>query len=362
VTYSAIAEQPKHRRIYEDLRRRVIARDPGSRLDSIRTLMRSFAVSQVTITKALEALRNDGLLDNRPGAPITVTAEVLKYRADAKPVFAMVTPNWASASFSRVESEFLQRQEADGFIGEVIRFPWQDDVIRKLPPQKFDGLIIMPSANLLTVEQIRILNSFALPYVIFGQQLRNLDVSAVYSNNEFSAAQVADHFIKLGHRKVALMVTEPRIENIEDRISGFCNYCKLNACQVETIDCQVANGEDAVSKTYHVMQELLQRGRLPFTALMTISEAPCLAVLRACHEHGIRIPEELSVASIGNSENSEFYYPSLTTVASDHGAEIARALQALHQLRGYPAGKRPIIKACIETRLLVRRSSGVCCE
>jgi LacI family transcriptional regulator len=68
---------------------------------------------------------------------------------------------------------------------------------------------------------------------------------------------------------------------------------------------------------YRVMRQLLEEGKLP-DAILFQGDVWAQGALRACAEHGLRIPEDLMVAGYDNDPGSSAGFIPLTTVAQSH--------------------------------------------
>lgn len=97
--------------------------------------------------------------------------------------------------------------------------------------------------------------------------------------------------------------------------------------------------------------------RIPdVTAVFVASDEMAFGVIRALHEAGRRVPEDVSVIGFDDIELAEYCSPSLTTVAQPF--ELIGAQAVAHLLRGLAdPGALPEPRA-IEPRLVVRASTG----
>ena len=63
----ASADQPLYRQVIDNLRIDIANKTPGDRIDSEPQLSRRFGVSRFTITRAIEILVDEGLINRRQG-------------------------------------------------------------------------------------------------------------------------------------------------------------------------------------------------------------------------------------------------------------------------------------------------------
>lgn len=90
------------------------------------------------------------------------------------------------------------------------------------------------------------------------------------------------------------------------------------------------------------------------TALFVANDTMALGVLRAMHERGRRVPEDLSVVGFDNVPDSAYYWPALTTVNQDLARIGREAVDlAVRSLRGETNPST----ALIDPTLIVRSST-----
>ncbi|MEY9851877.1 DNA-binding LacI/PurR family transcriptional regulator [Leifsonia sp. EB41] len=98
-------------------------------------------------------------------------------------------------------------------------------------------------------------------------------------------------------------------------------------------------------------------GRIPeVTAVFVASDEMAFGVIRAFHELGRRIPEDISVVGVDDIALAEYCSPSLTTVAQPFSKMGELAVQ--HLLRYMADPEVTLAPASVEPHLIVRSSTG----
>ncbi|MFQ6141921.1 LacI family DNA-binding transcriptional regulator [Streptomyces seoulensis] len=98
-------------------------------------------------------------------------------------------------------------------------------------------------------------------------------------------------------------------------------------------------------------------GRIPdVTAVFVASDEMAFGVIRALHELGRRVPEEISVVGVDDIALAEYCSPSLTTVAQPF-AQMG-GLAVAHLLRHLKDPDAPVEPASVEPALIVRGSTA----
>jgi LacI family transcriptional regulator len=87
-----------------------------------------------------------------------------------------------------------------------------------------------------------------------------------------------------------------------------------------------------------------------------------LGVLRAAHQLGRRVPEDLAVVGFDNIPESAYFWPSLTTVRQHLLEGGSLAVQELHRMIEAQQQDEEILSQpaiLLQPELIVRESSGV---
>ena len=319
----------KSEQLYQSLKEQLIASTPGSSFRTVRSIMDDFGVSQATVANATRRLTREGLLCKHGRRCMEVSPTVLRYRKGAKPVYCLAVPRWPSEYYNMVEMCFLESAEQLGYEYEVLYFDWRQHVPRKLEQPKVDGLIVIPAPRLMVSEDTNALNSLGIPYVIFGGHLPGMALNSVSNDEAYTGAVAAHHFCELGHRKLAVLFSEPVSEGLLARTKGFRQFAELRGCSVEEINCGISAGEDAVEKSYLYLRKLWAERKPDFTALFVLSDSTAFSVYQACYECGITIPDQLSVVVAGEAWNLAYRAPALTSIGINHVRLIEEAVRLL---------------------------------
>ncbi len=306
----------KHETLYRELKKELLGFNPGDKIPSVRDIMQDYSVSQATVTKSTSRLQNESLLEKSLGLGTFVTNEVLKYKKDAAPIILVATPRWNSPVNVAIEQNFELAEKECKFSTVFMHYDWHQNVPLKLPEQKIDGLIVIPSGE-ITQNSVAQLEGFNIPFVVLGCFMEHMAINSVNGDGQFTGALAADHLIKFGHKKIALVISEPKVNDTKERINGFLQYCMLQGVKAEIIDCGIQRGDSSIEKVYHTLKNRLKQSQFDFSGIFIINESAVLGAYKAFTENGISIPEDISIIGVGNEMDSHFYCPALTTICSN---------------------------------------------
>jgi DNA-binding LacI/PurR family transcriptional regulator len=116
------------------------------------------------------------------------------------------------------------------------------------------------------------------------------------------------------------------------------------------------NGDFERNTAYKVMNEFIATEKqVPFDAVFAGDDDAAIGVLKALHENGYRVPEDVSVVGFDDLGFSAFLTPPLTTVSAPTEAVGRIATEQLFSLfdKQSPEGV-----TLLPTELIIRRSCG----
>jgi len=163
--------------------------------------------------------------------------------------------------------------------------------IRLLERRRVDGLLIS-LADEADPDALAALRSLSVPWVLIDREVAGVDgSSAVLADHELGMREVVAHLGALGHRTVGLAAGPLNVRPGREAVRAF-----RAACDEVGIEALAATGPFTAEHGYDAANRLLAGRPVP-TALIAGSNQIFPGVLRAIREHGLRIPQDLSIAT-----------------------------------------------------------------
>ena len=225
--------------------------------------------------------------------------------------------------------------------------------IRSLQTRRVAGTIMLiPSPQ---DPRIQALLQAPLPTIFIGSMLQGQHATYVKSDNIDSARLLTEHLLALGHRRIAFLAGLATSLSGMERLLG-CNQALAQAGIALESDLVRQSGWD-MEESYKAASQLLDE-RQDFTALVAASDVMAIGALRALNEHGLRVPEDISLASFDGIELSEYTLPPLTTMWQDREAIGRGAVRLLvSMIEGNEQEQMSPSPLIVPTRLVVRGST-----
>jgi DNA-binding LacI/PurR family transcriptional regulator len=219
----------------------------------------------------------------------------------------------------------------------------EDAVNRHLDQQVGGIVVIVPVVS--AAEAIREVPADK-PLVAIGGD-RNEAITSVGIDQVQGAIEATQTLLDAGHRTVWHVSGPADVFDSMDRIEGWRTTLERAGAEVPPIitgDWSSAGGYEA--------GKMLARIR-DVTAIFAANDQTALGILRALHEHGLRVPDDVSLVGFDDLPESEFFIPPLTTVRQGF-EEVGR--RALRMLVTQMEGQREVFHELVPPVFVPRQS------
>ncbi|MBP2167436.1 DNA-binding LacI/PurR family transcriptional regulator [Erwinia toletana] len=270
-----------------------------------RVLNHSAKVSAATREKVSAAMLQLNYVPNR-------VAQQLAGKATRS--IGLATTDLMLLAPAQIASAIQHRAAALGYqlviaMADLPGFPSAQAAVNDLLAQRVDGLLLnLPLQNdeALALDKL----TGQLP-CLFMDVASDATVNRCQFSASEGARQGVEHLYALGHRQIAL---------INGPLTSVSAMQRFQAWQRALAGYQLAphsvhQGDWSAQSGYQAVRSLLP-DNLP-TALLVANDQMALGAMRALHQHGIRIPQQISVVGYDDTAESAWYQPPLTTIRQD---------------------------------------------
>jgi LacI family transcriptional regulator len=192
-----------------------------------------------------------------------------------------------------------------------------------------------------------------LPCVAVDADLGGPRTGLVMSENREGAAEAVRHLRELGHERIATITGALRTLPGAERLEGYRD--EVARLGLPLRDEYVREGDFYDESGYRCTRELLGLDDPP-TAIFAASDLMAAGALRAAHELGVRVPQDLALIGFDDIGLASLIQPQLTTVRQDMHALGEAAAEALSRMIDDPDAAP--VRRLVPTRLVVRSSTG----
>jgi DNA-binding LacI/PurR family transcriptional regulator len=217
----------------------------------------------------------------------------------------------------------------------------------RLSHQAIDGLIIM-RAERVTLDSLSLPAGMAV--AVSDSRLVG-HYPAVAADQVQGSTEAVRHLLDLGHRSIHHIAGPATSEPARVRAATWQRILEEAGMRPS----RLWRGDWSARSGYLIGQEIAQDPSI--TAVYSANDEMAFGLLRALHEHGRRVPEDVSIVGFDGIVLSEFSSPPLTTVKQDWrriGQELVRLV--LEQIR--TTATIPRDRVLIPTELVVRGTTA----
>ena len=293
---------------------------PNDRFLTEKELCEIHGVSRQTVRQALMCLENDNVISRVRGSGAFVASGFTQ----SEPVGQMrnigvISTYFNDYIFPQIVTGIESVLNDSGFSMQLAithnKVVEEQQALQSMISGGVQGLIVEPSKSALPNPNIALYDELRrkkIPVVFFNAKYPWSDYPCVALDDEAAGRIATDHVFDCGHRKISGIFALDDIQG-HYRYSGFAKSCIAHGLR---------NAEDNVmwfatsdkNSVFTCGETRLLELVSQSTAFVCYNDNIAIKLLQFCKEHGIKVPEELSVVSIDDSKFASICDVPLTTV------------------------------------------------
>ncbi|HEY9473980.1 MAG TPA: LacI family DNA-binding transcriptional regulator [Mycobacteriales bacterium] len=253
-------------------------------------------------------------------------------------IAAMLVPNLANPYVCGLIKRVLHEADRAGYRLIVADSDENDEIEFSLGVnllQRGDGLIVYAPRG--DVETVEALAEYGKPVVVLNRPVDTPNLSTVVVDEYHAMCQLAQHLADLGHRRVAYLHGPARSWRDAQR------WRAVSGLSEQGVEVTAIDSCGALRDGYDAVPTALAAG---CTAVMAFDDLTAFGVLSGLRDHGLRVPEDVSVTGFGDVPLSRCVSPTLTGACGRQLEAGTAAWQSLaSMLDGGPPGSRIVLRA-----------------
>lgn len=325
-------------------------------------------VSRATVSYVVNGLTEGPIsITNETRRRVLKAIDELGYQPDAMAqslrsgttkTIGLLIPDMHNPHYWQIASGVEQEAQNEGYDLLLISASLDPDrelySIRSLSRRRIDGLILLLTFAHNINDEIERLVQRRKPLVMMNAGMANIHgIDVVETSYYEGAVQLMDYLIASGHRRIGMIYGVAHDGMGLDRLTAY--KVALQKAGLPGDDNLVEHCGTTLEEGYKATGRLLNRSPRP-TAIVIINDLLAVGALRAAAERGLRVPEDISVASFDDIDLASYVNPPLTTVRMD-AEELGRTSARLVFSRLVNPKLAPQ-DIHIASRLVIRSSTG----
>lgn len=307
---------PVYRRLTDYYRQRILTQQlvPGQKIDSINRIMERHRVSRETAKQVQELLRKEKLIVSIPGKGSFITPQ-----APIKKIWGFIVPAFSSNMENLVmqlRTEALQRGR------ELIHYLTYNDpseeerLVGTMIREGFEAIIIVPVSNeSLTADFYRHLIPGRTRVILTDHTMAGSWFQYVVQSYDLGIRRALEYLVSQNQGNLLLVQND--VWKGRDLLNELIEETFVEIVRQKATQRKVS----VISKARGLSLELIRGERIG--GILSCSDVDSIKVLGRLKNWGLKIPEEVSLVSYGNTELTEFFEPAITVIDSCYG-DMAR--------------------------------------
>lgn len=300
-----------------------MTKDTGAKYISRVTIKDVARAANVSLSTVSRALRDPERTPGETVRKVRAAAEALDYvynatagslsrqRSDTigvlipSPVYAAFGLNLMAVQQVCSEHNFSCRVAVSQFSPEQERL-----ALRRFHEQRIGGLILA-GLDKSNVSYLKSLENSGIPCIVLWEMAHE-SMNYIGIDNFRSAYTGIKYFIDLGHERIGLMLGPfACAQRNTDRLKG---YKKALADNGIPFDEALVRSQPPTFLFGKESMRAYLRLQTPPTAVLCVNDYLAIGAIRAIHEAGLRVADDISICGFDDVEISAYYNPPITTI------------------------------------------------
>ena len=230
----------------------------------------------------------------------------------------------------------------------------QSVYLQVLAERRIDGLIVVSTGAGDDDSLVTQLHGLRIPTVLVDREIADPACDLVETAHMQGGLLAVRHLLSLGHKRIACIGGPVGVMPSEQRIEGW-RIALAEAGATPNTDALLWRGGFTSQGGYEAMHAILRTEQAP-SAVFVCNDLMAIGALRAAHESGVHVPDDLSIVGFDDIELSAYTRPPLTTVAQPKERIGALAVDMLLERVG--GKRRDARKVVLQPELRVRASTA----
>lgn len=222
--------------------------------------------------------------------------------------------------------------------------------------QQVDGIFLLagranesqPTQSQL--DQVIAINKH-IPIVLINGDLPGANCYRVVADEANGTTKLINYLTNVGHRHIILVGGLAGNTSTDLKVDAF--RTAMAAKGLDTPPGWFIPGRWAIEDGIRIMQQLLQETVIP-TAIVAVNDLVAIGIIQAAQTHGLRVPEDISVAGFDDTFLAAAFSPRLTSVSQNY-AELGKA--AVDVMEAAIKGEESVPReTTVKTELMIRES------
>ena len=272
-------------------------------------------------------------------------------------IFGLIVPELTNPVFPEIVEAFEEiafQHNYEVLLSSTSRDPQRMELAMcRMMERRVDGVAVLTFG----MEEETVIATFAprsVPIAIVDTSHQIPGVANIRVNYQHGIRLAVQHLAALRHSRIALVAGPPNLKSAQSQQLAFEE--SMNELALEIPPEFIVGGDHTIEGGIRALTTLAALPVRP-TAILCSNDMTAIGVMRQASDHGLSIPQQLSVVGFDDIPFARFTTPPLTTVQMSQ-LELARlAFEALLEKERNDRGAAPNREYVLATQLTLRSTT-----
>lgn len=275
-------------------------------------------------------------------------------RTGVSNVLGLLVPDNTNPYFARLIKGVEETAKRNGFIVTVINTNEDAETERNA----ISTLLSIHVGGILSVPvTINNFNDLGIPLIFLSRLPKEGDsnnFSYVINNDISGVFQAVSHLVDRTRSRIYFINGPRNFHPASIRLEGFKKALEKN--NIEFNNKLVIYGDNSMEGGYNSFKKLLEIARPPF-GLLCCSDFIAIGVLKSIREHGLKVPEDVSLVGYDDVELLDYLEPPLSTVKQARYSIGAQGAEIIIKMLEDSTRYKHKYEVVLEPELIIRKST-----
>ncbi len=317
----------------------------------------------VSISTVSYALNGSDLVNEDTRSKILAIADSLNYipnlngrylKSGKTKTLALVTSSLSGQYFSVLVDAIYRECDRLGYSLHILITRDKNEIMSNILGGAFDGIFIFEGERIGDSE-IKMMEKNSKKAIFLDRNYSSLNIGSVVFDSYKVGYEAARYLINLGHKKIYYIESSNDFYDSIERKRGYMDA--MRDYKIEFKEEYVIPGMFEELFTYNTINSLFRSGeRILPDAFIGGNDLSAIGCIKALHDLGYHIPNDISVLGFDDIEIAEYIDPPLTTVKNPIDTQGIQAVRMMmRMLNDNDCGKVEVLNG----KLIARNSTGI---
>ncbi|MFC6333410.1 LacI family DNA-binding transcriptional regulator [Paenibacillus septentrionalis] len=276
-------------------------------------------------------------------------------------IIGIIVPDLTNPFYTEVlsgaEQEALTTGHTFLLTNSVGDYQKESQYLSIMREKRVDGMIFLGGRINLrngneTLDQELIQHANTIPTVLINGTVKGNAITRVATDEYAGTCMAVQHLIDNGHEHIAFLGGEMHMSTTSNKLRAFKKTLKDAGLQVR--EEWILPDSFSIDSGRGLMHKLLELRKKP-TAVMCINDFVAIGAIKTAVDHGLFIPDDMSIVGFDDIPLAHHFIPEITTVSQEANELGRTAIRVLQKLMNREKVKKHTV---IEPKLMLRKSSA----